>query len=110
MAADPLPVAPRGPAPFLRLTGDLPARRDVWRAPLLANDRYAAAFRDQLERTVPPPAVPEWERIGQQLRIVAERAVAGEIEPGPVPRDDGRRYRPHARAAPLDAGERGAAR
>jgi multiple sugar transport system substrate-binding protein len=30
---------------------------------------------------VPPPAVPEWERIGQQMRIVAERAVAGEITP-----------------------------
>lgn len=62
---------------FFELTGDLPARRSVWRAPALANDPYAAAFRTQLDRTVPPPAVPEWERIGQQLRIVGERAVAG---------------------------------
>lgn len=66
---------------FFELTGDLPARRSVWAAPALANDRYAAAFRDQLERAVPPPAVPEWERIGQQMRIVSERAVAGRITP-----------------------------
>jgi len=66
---------------FFQLTGDLPARRSVWRAPVLAQDRYAAAFRAQLERAVPPPAVPEWERIGQQLRIVGERAVAGQLSP-----------------------------
>lgn len=66
---------------FFELTGDLPARRSVWRAPVLAGDRFAAAFRDQLERAVPPPAVPEWERIAQQLRIVSERAVAGQLDP-----------------------------
>lgn len=66
---------------FFVESGDLPARRDVWRAPRLAEDRYAAAFHDQLERALPPPAVPEWERIGQQMRIVGERAVAGEISP-----------------------------
>jgi multiple sugar transport system substrate-binding protein len=66
---------------FFELTGDLPARRSVWSAPILAGDRYAAAFRDQLERAVPPPAVPEWERIAQQLRIVSERAVAGQLDP-----------------------------
>ena len=66
---------------FFEESGDLPARRSVWRAPILARDRYAAAFRDQLERAVPPPAVPEWERIGQQMRIVGERAVAGQITP-----------------------------
>ena len=66
---------------FFELTGDLPPRRSVWRAPVLAEDRYAAAFRDQLERAKPPPPVPEWERIGTQLRIVSERAVAGQISP-----------------------------
>jgi multiple sugar transport system substrate-binding protein len=66
---------------FFELTGDLPPRRSVWRAPLLSEDRYATAFREQLERAKSPPAVPEWERIGQQLRTVAERAVAGQITP-----------------------------
>jgi len=64
---------------FFELTGDLPPRRSAWNSPVIARDRYAAAFRDQLERAVPPPAVPEWERIGQQLRIVGERAVAGRL-------------------------------
>ncbi len=66
---------------FFELTGDLPPRRSAWQAPLLANDPYATAFREQLERTEAPPAVPEWERIGQQMRIVSERAVAGRITP-----------------------------
>ena len=66
---------------FFELTGDLPPRRSAWQAPLLANDRYAKAFQEQLERTEAPPAVPEWERIGQQMRIVSERAVAGQITP-----------------------------
>jgi len=66
---------------FFELTGDLPPRRSAWAAPLLADDRYAQAFRAQLERTEAPPAVPEWERIGQQMRIVSERAVAGQITP-----------------------------
>lgn len=64
---------------FFELTGDLPARRSAWTSPALARDRYAAAFREQLERAVAPPAVPEWERIAQQIRIVGERAVAGQL-------------------------------
>ncbi len=66
---------------FFELTGDLPPRRSAWAAPLLAADPFARAFREQLERTEAPPAVPEWERIGQQMRIVSERAVAGQITP-----------------------------
>ena len=55
------------------LTGDLPPRRSPWATPALANDPYAAAFRDQLERAVPAPKVPEWERIAQEMRIVGEQ-------------------------------------
>ena len=55
------------------LTGDLPPRRSPWSTPSLANDPYAAAFRDQLERAVPAPKVPEWERIAQEMRIVGEQ-------------------------------------
>ena len=66
---------------FFELTGDLPPRRSVWNSGTLARDPYAQAFRAQLERTEAPPQVPEWERIGQQMRIVSERAVAGQITP-----------------------------
>lgn len=55
------------------LTGDLPPRRSAWAAPALAQDPNAQAFRAQLERAVPAPKVPEWERIAQELRIVGEQ-------------------------------------
>ncbi|MFT7721671.1 MAG: sugar ABC transporter substrate-binding protein [Roseateles sp.] len=67
---------------FYRLTGDLPPRRSAWAMPLadgatLAEDRHAAAFRRQLERVRPAPAVPEWERIAQEMQLSAARVVGG---------------------------------
>ena len=38
------------------------ARRSAWRDVNLAQDVYARAFREQLERVKPAPQVPEWER------------------------------------------------
>ena len=64
---------------FHALTGDLPPRRATWQYPALANDVYARAFREQLERVKPAPKVPEWERIATEIRLVAERAAHGEI-------------------------------
>ena len=59
---------------FHDLTGDLPPRRTSWSGGSLADDLYARAFRDQLERVKPAPRVPEWERIATEMRLVAERA------------------------------------
>ncbi|HEY7943501.1 MAG: sugar ABC transporter substrate-binding protein [Burkholderiales bacterium] len=64
---------------FHELTGDLPPRRTPWSDERLATDVYARAFREQLERVKPAPKVAEWERIADEMRIVQERAVAGEI-------------------------------
>ena len=64
---------------FYRLTGDMPPRRSSWDSPLLRDDVQARAFRDQLERVKPTPAVPEWERIAVMMQQVAARAVAGEL-------------------------------
>ena len=64
---------------FFQLTGNLPPRRSGWQGTALENDPYVSGFRDQLERTKSPPKVPEWERIGTELRLVAESLVAGEI-------------------------------
>ncbi|HSU43148.1 MAG TPA: sugar ABC transporter substrate-binding protein [Casimicrobiaceae bacterium] len=63
---------------FRELTGDLPPRRSAWSDPGLAADVHARAFRDQLERVKPAPKVPEWERIADEMRLVAERAARGE--------------------------------
>ena len=62
---------------FHELSGDLPPRRSTWSDPTLANDQYAAAFRDQLERVKSAPKVPEWERIAQAMRLMTERVVRG---------------------------------
>lgn len=62
---------------FYELIGDLPPRRSVWESPVLAQSAYAKAFHQQLERVRSPPKVPEWERIGTQMRLAAERVVQG---------------------------------
>jgi len=61
---------------FYALTGDMPPRRSTWHAAALANDTRARAFAAQLERAKASPAVPEWERIAQEMQLVATRAVA----------------------------------
>jgi multiple sugar transport system substrate-binding protein len=60
---------------FYELTGDMPPRRSAWSSPPLASDERARAFAVQLERAKPSPAVPEWERIAQEMQLVATRAV-----------------------------------
>lgn len=60
---------------FHAMTGNLPPRRSTWQDPTLANDEYARAYREQLERVKPSPAVPEWERIVQEMQLAAARHV-----------------------------------
>ena len=64
---------------FHALTGDLPPRRSAWAGGALENDLHARAFRDQLERVKATPKVPEWERIANEIRVVAERVVHGDL-------------------------------
>jgi multiple sugar transport system substrate-binding protein len=69
--------APEQQAKFFERTGDLPARRSAWNAPALSSDPYLAAFRTQLGRVVPTPAVPEAELIMQLVALAGERAARG---------------------------------
>ena len=62
---------------FSELTGDLPARRAAWADTLLSGNKYALAFRDQLERAVSTPKVPEWEQIATKIFEHGEQAVRG---------------------------------
>jgi multiple sugar transport system substrate-binding protein len=64
---------------FYRLTGDLPARRSAWDDPALAGNRYAQAFRTQLQHLRTPPKIPEWERIASRITDCAEAAVRGDM-------------------------------
>jgi multiple sugar transport system substrate-binding protein len=69
---------------FYALSGDLPPRRSAWDGPELAAEPRVAAFRDQLERVRGAPAVPEWERIATEIRVVSERA-ARRVSPATTP-------------------------
>jgi multiple sugar transport system substrate-binding protein len=62
---------------FYRLTGDLPPRKTAWEDTTLANNKYTRAFRDQLERVVPTPPVPEWEEIATTIFEHGEQAIRG---------------------------------
>jgi multiple sugar transport system substrate-binding protein len=66
---------------FNELTGDLPARVSAWSAPALSADPKVATFGRQLARARPVPKVPEWERIVNEMQIVAERMVRGAYAP-----------------------------
>ncbi|MEA2491839.1 MAG: multiple sugar transport system substrate-binding protein [Acidobacteriota bacterium] len=65
---------------FYELSGDLPARKSAWNAPLLANDDKIAAFRTQLENTVALPRVPEWEYIATTIFEHGELAARGQFD------------------------------
>ena len=62
---------------FYQLTGDLPPRQSVWSDSSLAGNRYAAAFRVQLQHVVPLPKVPEIEQIVTMFAQYAEAVVRG---------------------------------
>ncbi|MEI7035257.1 sugar ABC transporter substrate-binding protein [Fulvimonas yonginensis] len=64
---------------FYELLGDMPPRRASWAGGVLRDDPKAQAFREQLERVRPTPAVPEWERIANEMQRLAAQAVAGEL-------------------------------
>jgi len=64
---------------FHAATGDLPPRRSAWNDTALADDVHARAFREQLERVKAAPKVPEWERISDEMRLVAERVARGGV-------------------------------
>jgi multiple sugar transport system substrate-binding protein len=66
---------------FRRLSGDLPARRAAWEDSSLAGDPRIRAFREQLERVVPTPKIPEWELITSRILEAAELAARNAAPP-----------------------------
>ncbi|MGN6208950.1 sugar ABC transporter substrate-binding protein [Asticcacaulis sp.] len=68
---------PQRQADFYQTTSDLPADRSAWLRTSLMHDRRSLTFFDQLNRTRPPPQVPEWERIANEMVAALERVVRG---------------------------------
>lgn len=65
-------IEPEQQTHFYLRTGDLPARQSAWADPILAENRYAQAFWQQLQRVKATPPIPEWERIAQKIAYYAE--------------------------------------
>lgn len=68
---------PEVQAEFFRRSGNLPARQTSWTMTALRDDPWADAFRQQLQRVVPTPQVPEWERIATRIYEIADRVIRG---------------------------------
>jgi multiple sugar transport system substrate-binding protein len=71
------------PAQQLKLyesSGDIPAIKSAWQAPVLAGDDKLRAFRIQLDRTVPTPQIPEWEHITVVIFEEGELAARGQFD------------------------------
>jgi multiple sugar transport system substrate-binding protein len=64
---------------FYELTQDLPAHRDAWKVPAVANDPPLAAFRVQLEHVAPLPRVAEYEQIATNIAEDGEAVVRGRM-------------------------------
>jgi multiple sugar transport system substrate-binding protein len=70
-------VDPEQQREFYRITGNLPARREVWEDPLLSADPYLRAFRAQLGALASPPPIPQWEQIAMKVQDCAEIGSVG---------------------------------
>ena len=71
---------------FYEKSGDLPARKSAWNAPLLAKDDKIRAFRQQLDRTVVLPRIPEWEQITAAIFEEGEQAARNRYDAKTVAR------------------------
>lgn len=73
------------------VTGDLPTRPSAWTMHGLADDPVSAVFGEQIGHSIPPPPVPEWERIMTDAQVVAEHMVRGEFTVDAAAREMDRR-------------------
>ena len=62
---------------FYDISGDLPARVEVWEQAAFRSDPRLAAFGQQLRHVVSTPKIPEWEQIAIAVQEHAEIAVRG---------------------------------
>lgn len=56
---------------------ELPANKEAWQDPVLANDGLVSTFGEQLESTQPLPLIPEYERLGNEILNVLEEINRG---------------------------------
>lgn len=64
---------------FYQISGNLPPTYAAWQDTVLSRNVRAMAFRTQLDRLLPLPAVPEWEQVATKVIEYQERVVRGRM-------------------------------
>jgi multiple sugar transport system substrate-binding protein len=64
---------------FGRINGKMPSRPAAWTAPEIAQDPVSQVFVRQLSDVRAPPQIPEWQRILDEVQLVAEHMVRGDL-------------------------------
>ncbi|MBF0410226.1 MAG: extracellular solute-binding protein [Candidatus Riflebacteria bacterium] len=64
---------------WFEISRDLPSSRSAWSSPELSKYKELSAFKDQLEDSCFPPAVPEWEHIAAKFGGILEECFRGKI-------------------------------
>jgi multiple sugar transport system substrate-binding protein len=60
---------------------DLPAVREAWEDPALADDQLLAAFGEQLDDAQAPPAIATWEQVAAAIDSQVEAVTVGSASP-----------------------------
>ncbi len=59
----------------------LPSVTEAWESGDLADDEQLAVFGTQLESTVAPPRIPEWEEVAEAINGAMEQVTVGDMDP-----------------------------
>lgn len=59
----------------------LPSVTEAWESGDLADDEQLAVFGTQLESTVAPPRIPEWEEVAEAINGDMEQVTVGDMDP-----------------------------
>lgn len=62
-------------------TSGLPSVQEAWDSGELADDERLEVFGTQLESTVAPPRIPEWEELAEAINTSMERVTVGDTSP-----------------------------
>ncbi|SFL70436.1 carbohydrate ABC transporter substrate-binding protein, CUT1 family [Gracilibacillus orientalis] len=73
-------AAPDTQAKWYETKSELPANKEAWENPVLADDDMVSTFGEQLEATQPLPLIPEYERLGNEILTTLEEINRGGAE------------------------------
>ena len=66
---------PENQLEWYKIVSSLPAVKEVWNCPELANDPIMRVFGEQLKDAKSPPNIPEWEEIANAISRRVEEVI-----------------------------------